>query len=52
MVILREFEEKLKEYLLKNHINAEQYIFKDTCHSVEEAVATVNGSIKSEAKRS
>lgn len=43
---MKEFEEKLKEYLLKNHIIAEQYIFNNTCHSVEEAVATVNGSIE------
>lgn len=41
---MKEFEEKLKQYLLKNSINAEQYVFEDTCHSVEEAAAAANVS--------
>lgn len=43
---MKEFEDKLKQYLLKNSINAEQYIFKDTCHSVEEAASAANASPK------
>lgn len=41
---MKEFENKLKEYLLKNNIDGEQYIFEDTCHSVEEAAAAANAS--------
>jgi Cys-tRNA(Pro)/Cys-tRNA(Cys) deacylase len=41
---LKEFEEKLKQYLIKNNINAEQYIFEETCHSVEEAAIAANAS--------
>jgi len=39
---MKEFEEKLKQYLLDNHIDAEQLVFEDTCHSVEEAAAAAN----------
>lgn len=39
---MKEFEEKLKQYLVENSINAEQYIFEDICHSVEEAAAAAN----------
>jgi len=41
---LKKFEEKLKQYLVSNSINAEQYIYKNVCHSVEEAAATANVS--------
>jgi len=41
---LKEFENKLKEYLLKNNIDGEQYIFEETCHSVEEAATAANAS--------
>lgn len=43
---MKKFEEKLKQYLVENSINAEQYIFKNICHSVEEAAATANVSNK------
>ena len=39
---MKEFEEKLKQYLLENRINAEQYIYEDICHSVEEAAAVAH----------
>lgn len=39
---MKEFENKLKEYLLKNNIDGEQYIFEETCHSVEEAATAAN----------
>lgn len=41
---MREYEKKLKEYLIKNNINAEQYIFENTCHSVDEAATTAKTS--------
>ncbi len=41
---MKEFENKLKEYLLKNNIDGEQYIFEETCHSVEEAATAANAS--------
>lgn len=41
-----EYEEKLKKYLQEKGINAEHYVFKDTCHSVEEAAAVTNSSPK------
>ncbi|WP_032121155.1 YbaK/EbsC family protein [Clostridium amazonitimonense] len=43
---MKEFEEKLKQYLLENSINAEQYIFESTCHSIEEAASAANASPK------
>lgn len=43
---MKDFEEKLKQYLLKNNINANQYIFENTCHSVEEAANTVNACVE------
>ncbi|MBU5590152.1 YbaK/EbsC family protein [Clostridium sp. MSJ-4] len=43
---MKEFEEKLKQYLLENGINAEQYIFESTCHSIEEAASAANASPK------
>lgn len=39
---MNEYEDKLKRYLLDNHIDAKQMIFEDTCHSVEEAAAAAN----------
>lgn len=39
---MNEYEEKLKRYMLDTHIDAEQLIFQDTCHSVEEAAAAAN----------
>jgi Cys-tRNA(Pro)/Cys-tRNA(Cys) deacylase len=45
-VILKEFEQKLKQYLLDNNLDAEQYIFDVPCHSAEEAVAALNASIE------
>lgn len=44
MCILKEFEEKLKQYLLRNRVDAKQVIFTDICHSVEEAAAAANAS--------
>lgn len=43
---MKKFEEKLKQYLLENRVEAEQYIFTDSCHSVEEAAASANASPK------
>jgi Cys-tRNA(Pro)/Cys-tRNA(Cys) deacylase len=44
VIILKEFEDKLKQYLKQNDINAQHYIFEATCHSVEEAAAAANAS--------
>ncbi|HZK12795.1 MAG TPA: YbaK/EbsC family protein [Atribacterota bacterium] len=40
------YEEKIKKYIKNNHIKAEHLSFKTSCHSVEEAVQTVNASIE------
>ena len=34
---MRQYEEKLKNYIIENNINAEQIIFTKSCHSVREA---------------
>jgi Cys-tRNA(Pro)/Cys-tRNA(Cys) deacylase len=41
---MREFEDKLKQYLMQNNIYAQHYTFQVTCHSVEEAAAAANAS--------
>lgn len=41
---MKEFEHKLKHYLIENNIDAEQYIFEDTCHSVKEAAIAANAA--------
>lgn len=43
-IILREFEQKLKQFLQDNSITAEHFVFEDTCHSVEEAAAAANAT--------
>jgi hypothetical protein len=44
VVQLKEFEEKLKKYLMTNKIDAQQYVFVNICHSVDEAAAAANAS--------
>lgn len=39
------YEEKVKEYLRANSIQAEQLNFNESCHSVEEAAKAVNASV-------
>ncbi len=39
---MREYEEKVKQYILKNNIPAEQLLFEQSCHSVQEAAEAVN----------
>lgn len=39
---MREFEEKLKNYIEVNNIDAEQLVFTEDCHSVEAAAKAVN----------
>ncbi|MDW8801761.1 YbaK/EbsC family protein [Clostridium sp. A1-XYC3] len=46
MIKLKEFEEKLKEYIIENNIDAEQHIYENTCHTVEEAASAANASPK------
>lgn len=43
---MKEFEQKLKQYLLDNNLDAEQYIFDVPCHSAEEAVTALNATIE------
>ncbi|WP_246615498.1 aminoacyl-tRNA deacylase [Clostridium thailandense] len=43
---MKEFEEKLKKYMMENNIDAEQYIYESTCHTVEEAASAANASPK------
>ena len=40
------YEEKIKKYIKDNHIKAEHLSFETFCHSVEEAVQTVNASVE------
>lgn len=41
---MKMYEEKLKNYILKNNIQAEQLVFNESCHSVEEAANAVGTS--------
>lgn len=41
---MKEFEDKLKKYLMTNKIDAKQYVFENICHSVDEAAAAANAS--------
>ena len=43
---MKEFEEKLKEYMLERNIDAEQYIYENACHTVEEAASAANVSLE------
>ena len=38
------YEEKLKQYLLENSVGAQQYIFPNSCHTVEEAATCANAT--------
>lgn len=42
--MLKEFEEKLNEYIIQNNIDAKQYVYENICHTVEEAAAVTNAS--------
>lgn len=41
---LNNYEKKLVDLIIKNHINAEHLIFQTSCHSVDEAAASANAS--------
>lgn len=41
---MNSYETKVKEYLESNNVNAEHFVFKQSCHSVQEAAEAVNGS--------
>jgi Cys-tRNA(Pro)/Cys-tRNA(Cys) deacylase len=43
---MKEFEQKLNQFLQNNSITAEQYIFENTCHTVEDAATATNASMK------
>lgn len=43
---MHEFEEKIKQYMVENNIDAEQYIYENTCHSVQEAASAANVSLE------
>lgn len=38
---MKQYEEKLKNYMIKNNIHAEQLVFSQSCHSVQEAADAV-----------
>ncbi|MBZ2174454.1 hypothetical protein K8M07_04255 [Schnuerera sp. xch1] len=38
---MKQYEEKLKNYMVENNIYAEQLIFSQSCHSVQEAAPSV-----------
>ncbi|MGI6085871.1 MAG: aminoacyl-tRNA deacylase [Acetivibrionales bacterium] len=40
----KEYEDKLKLYISNNNVMAKQLVFKETCHSVQEAAAAANTS--------
>lgn len=40
----KEYEDKLKQYISKNNVKAKHLVFKETCHSVQEAAAAANAS--------
>ena len=39
---MNKYEQKLKDYITQNQINAEQLIFATSCHSVQEAAESAN----------
>lgn len=41
---MKVYEEKLKIYIIQNNIQAEQLVFNESCHSVEEAANVVGTS--------
>lgn len=41
---MKAYEEKLKSYIIENDIQAEQLIFNESCHSVEEAAKAAGTS--------
>ena len=41
---MKEYEERLKKYMIQSNIEAEQLIFQETCHSVAEAAITLGVS--------
>ena len=41
---MKVYEEKLKNYIIENSIQAEQLVFNESCHSVEEAANVVGTS--------
>jgi len=41
---MKEYEVKLKNYIIENNIDAEQIIFTKSCHSVQEAADAVGAS--------
>ncbi|WPC39794.1 YbaK/EbsC family protein [Clostridium sp. JS66] len=41
---MKEFEEKLRGYMIENSIDAEQYTYENTCHTVEEAASAAHVS--------
>ncbi|ABR47632.1 YbaK/prolyl-tRNA synthetase associated region [Alkaliphilus metalliredigens QYMF] len=41
---MKQYEEKLKGYISESNIVAEQLVFENVCHSVEEAANTVGAS--------
>ncbi|MBM7870913.1 prolyl-tRNA editing enzyme YbaK/EbsC (Cys-tRNA(Pro) deacylase) [Clostridium pascui] len=41
---MRGYEEKLKNYIIENNIQAEQLLFNESCHSVEEAAKAAGTS--------
>jgi len=44
VIIMNEYEEKLKQYIRQQRIKAEHLSFTHSCHSVEEAAQTANAN--------
>lgn len=43
---MNEYEQKLKDFIANNHVQAEHLTFSTTCHSVEEAAASAHASLE------
>ena len=41
---MNQFESKLKDYINRNNLDAEHFVFEESCHSVEEAAKASNSS--------
>jgi len=41
---MKEYEQKLVDFIRNNHISAEHLIFKTSCHSVDEAAVSANAT--------
>jgi len=47
---MREYEEKLRKYILENSIDAEQFVYEDICHSAEDAAVAAGTTLENIVK--